>query len=66
MSAALERRVRRLRCALGGAQAVVIAPLARLLRPDRVPSHATFLALVRAREPRCVRGGLAQALAGTE
>jgi hypothetical protein len=50
----------------GGAHAVVIAPLARLLRPDRVSSHATFLALAKAREPRCVRCRLTQAVAGTE
>jgi hypothetical protein len=29
---------------LAGAGAVVIAPLGRVLRPDRVPAHATFLA----------------------
>jgi hypothetical protein len=50
----------------GGVRTVVITPLARLLRPDRLPSHATYMAKALPRESCCVRCGFAQAVAGTE
>jgi predicted amidophosphoribosyltransferase len=45
-----------------GARSVVVLPLARLVRPDRVPNHAAFLARAQA-DRRCTR---CQVDAGTE
>jgi hypothetical protein len=44
---------------LAGARTVLIAPLGRVVRPDRVPAHALLLESLRAGEghrSRCVRG----------
>jgi len=48
-----------------GARSVIVLPLARLLRPDRVPDHAAFLAQAKT-GTRCARCVLTQVGAGTE
>ena len=39
-----------------GARGVVIVPLGRVLRPDRVPAHAAFLRRARAQPTHCAMG----------
>jgi hypothetical protein len=50
---------------MAGARAVVILPLGRVLRPDRVAAHAEFLQQVGAPSVRCARCLGNQAEAGT-
>jgi hypothetical protein len=48
-----------------GARSVLIVPLGRTIRPDRLEQHAVFLTESRNRGEGCARGALCQRAAGT-